>query len=161
MTKYDQKALRALGSESARDALSLIEWSGEGENALDLSMDTYDFMPMALMRAGLAMKREGKGKKEILSALAALAAGYETYALCNFLDGFEDIKCRVERVLALSDKEILVAKSGDKTVHFDLYRTFERTASDCFVFAAEGLAVEMNAARDVIAAEFLDKLITE
>ena len=161
MKKYDEQQLRSFSGQSAADALELIEWSGEGENALDLSMDTYDFMPMALMRAGLAMKRERKSKREILSRLVALAAGYETYALCNFLDGFEDIKCRVERVLALSDKEILVAQSGEKTVHFDLYRTFERAASDCFVFAAEGLAVEMNAARDIIAEEFLDKLITE
>ncbi len=159
--KYDQKALRALKSESAADALELIEWSGEGENALDLSMDTYDFVPMALMRAGLAMKREKKSRGEITAALSRMAAGYETYSLCNFLDGFEDIKCSVERQLTISDKEILAAKSGERTVYFDLYRAFERAAGDCFVFAAEGLGIEMSAARDIIAEEFLAKLITE
>ena len=161
MEKYDKAALEALTSESAADALALIEWSGEGGNALDLSMDTYDFVPMALMRAGLAMKREKKSRKAISERLTALAAGYEIYALCNFLDGFEDIRCRVERVLTLTDKEVLVAESEGKTVHFNVYDAFRRAAEDCFVFSADGMAVEMNAARDLIAEEFLSKLISE
>lgn len=161
MVKYNKAALEALTSESAADALALIEWSGKGENALDLSMDSYDFVPMALMRAGLAMKREKQSRKAILERLAALAAGYETYALCNFLDGFEDICCSVERMLALSDKEVLCAQSGEKNVIFDLYDALRRAAGDCFVFSADGMAVEMNAARDLIAEEFLSKLISQ
>lgn len=149
-------------AKAAAYALELMEYSEKGEKGepLDLQMATYDFAAIPLMMAGVSALREGKEREAVRSELALRAASYELFTLCNFLNSTGEVDCKIDSNLALSPYPVLVAaeKAGGKPICFDLFGVFEKTKNDCFLFPAEGVAVDVSPARALIQEQLFEKL---
>ncbi len=161
MNKYTEKELVELArggplATAAADALELMEYSTKGDKGepLDLSMETYDFVAIPLMMAGVAALRAGESKAQVRAMLARKAASYELFTLCNFLQSTGEVCARIDHNLARSPHPVLWA---DKLC-FDLYGVLEQSAEECFLFPAEGVAVDMSPARALIQEQLFEKL---
>ena len=166
MEKYTTDKLLALadGTDAlalaAERALELMEYSKEGKGEkLDLSMETYDYAAIPLMMAGVSALREKMEREEIRSLLAAKAASYEIFTLCNFLNSTGEVKAEIEKNLPLSPHPVLKAVSSDGTkVLFDIFGAFDKSKRECFLFPAEGVAVDLSTARELVQKELFEKL---
>ncbi len=147
----------AMGAAAAA-ALELIKYSGSGGETLDLSMETYDYVAIGLMMAGIDARKAGQDKEDIRHRLAYMAAAYEMFTLCGFLNTTGEATANIEMRLPLSPNPVLCVTAGGKKTVFDLFGLFEKERQNCFVFPAEGVAVELAAAREKIQSELFEKL---
>ena len=144
---------------AAQEAIRLIEYSGTGKGEkLDLSMETYDYLPISLMMEGVEKRKAGVDKEQIRLQLAHMAASYELFTLCNFLNTTGEAVAEIDMQLPRTPDPVLsITVEGKKTI-FDLFALFRQCRHDCFVFPMQGVAVELNAVRKKIQTELFEKL---
>ena len=156
--------LEAWLTAAAGHAIDVIEISNRAKNArLDLTLDTRDHLPMALMLCGMSAIKSGKtDEEEWFSYMIKKAAACELFIMYNMMLDIENIYCEIQLPKG-SNELILYAKNNESgseaTINFfDAFRRMQEE-QPVFVFSTSGeVGVYQGLASSLVSKEFLAPL---